>query len=469
MSTLAIVLSLVLLMWLAYRGYTVLLLAPLMAGLAVLLSGEIGQMLPIYTETFMSALAGYLLAFFPVFLLGALFGQLMADSGAATTIAHWIERVLGSKHAILTVVLVCAVLTYGGVSLFVVAFAIYPIAKALFRDADIPKRLLAPAIALGSFTFTMTALPGTPAIQNAIPIKYYGTNTFAAPGLGLIGAAIMFALGMLWLRSREKAARAAGEGYGEHDESQESEGMMGEADMGGDASRTMPMALAILPLFLVIGVNALFTYAVFPGMSFDFMQARFPDLDPTRQTGMWALIIALVVACATLVFIGFGRWSNLQQTINKGVLGSMLPIFNTASEVGYGAVIASLAGFLIIRDAVLDVSTNPLISEAVAMSVLAGITGSSSGGLSIALQTLGADYLNMAQAAGISPELMHRVAVMAAGGFDTLPHCGAIITLLSICHLTHKQSYLNIAVMTIVAPVVALVAVIALGTMFGTF
>lgn len=147
----------------------------------------------------------------------------------------------------------------------------------------------------------------------------------------------------------------------------------------------------------------------------------------------------------------------------------MLPIFNTASEVGYGAVIASLAGFVVIRDAVLNISSNPLVSEAVAMNVLAGITGSSSGGLSIALQTLGDDYLRMADAAGISPDLLHRVAVMSAGVFDTLPHCGAIITLLSICKLTHRQAYLNIAAVTIVGPLLALSVVIALGTWFGSF
>ena len=148
----------------------------------------------------------------------------------------------------------------------------------------------------------------------------------------------------------------------------------------------------------------------------------------------------------------------------------MLPAFNTASEVGYGAVIASLAGFAILRDLVLNVSPgNPLISEAVAMSALAGITGSSSGGLSIALQTLGADYLRMAIENNISPELLHRVAVIAAGGFDTLPHCGAIITLLSICGMNHRQSYMNIAAVTIIGPIFALAVVITLGTIFGSF
>lgn len=467
-STLAIVVSLLLLMYLAYRGITVLLLAPLMAALAVLLSGDISFFLPIYTDTFMKALSGYVLQFLPIFLLGALFGQLMADSGAAHTISRWIVERLGHKHAIVTVVLACSVLTYGGVSLFVVAFAIYPIARDLFRTADIPKRLVPASIALGSFTFTMTALPGTPAIQNAIPIPYYGTNVFAAPGLGIIGAAIMLGGGLWWLRSREAAARLRGEGYGHHTEADSAADEKGEKE-SGRMSR-MPLFLAILPLLLVVGVNALFTYVVFPNMDLAFLTERFPSVSPEKMTGLWALIVALVVACATLIVSRLGHWRDLRETVNKGVFGFMLPLFNTASEVGYGAVIAGLAGFAIIRDAVLNVAPgNPLISEAVAMNVLAGITGSSSGGLSIALQTLGPDYLRMAQEAGISPELLHRVAVMAAGGFDTLPHCGAIITLLSICNLTHRQSYLNIAAVTMGVPLVALISVITLGTMFGSF
>lgn len=468
-STLAIIVSLLLLMFLAYRGVTVLLLAPLMAALAVFLSGDIGLFLPIYTETFMKALSGYVLSFLPIFLLGALFGQLMADSGAANTIARWIVQRLGSKHAVATVVLACGLLTYGGVSLFVVAFAIFPIARDLFRTADIPKRLIPATIALGSFTFTMTAMPGTPAIQNAIPIPYYGTNVFAAPGLGLIASAIMLLGGLWWLQSRIKKAKLAGEGYGEHKDDLITPTDHQATPTKGPLS-TMPFFLAVLPLVLVIGVNALFTYVIFPKTNFSFLIEQFPNVDPKKMTGLWALIIALVVACITLVVSRLGRWEDLKESINQGVFGFMLPLFNTASEVGYGAVIAGLAGFAIIRDAVLNVApNNPLISEAIAMNVLAGITGSSSGGLSIALQTLGSDYLAMAEQAGISPELLHRVAVMAAGGFDTLPHCGAIITLLAICKLNHRQAYLNIAAVTMVAPVFAIITVIALGTLFGSF
>ncbi|MED5460472.1 MAG: GntP family permease, partial [Pseudomonadota bacterium] len=201
-----------------------------------------------------------------------------------------------------------------------------------------------------------------------------------------------------------------------------------------------------------------------------FISDAFDNVTPSRQTGLWAILIALLSASAWLIITRWRHWQDLKATINQGCFGSLLPIFNTASEVGYGAVIASLAGFAILRDAVLNVSPgNPLISEAMAMSVLAGITGSSSGGLSIALQTLGSEYLAMAQQAGIDPELMHRVATLAAGGMDTLPHSGAVITLLAICGLTHRQSYGNVAMVTIVLPIAALMSVITLGTLFGSF
>lgn len=467
MSTLAIVVSLLLLMVLSFRGYTVLLLAPAMAAVAVLLSGDAALLLPFYTDTFMSALGRFAAQFFPLFALGALFGQLMADSGAAQRIAGWIVGTLGARHAILTIVLACAVLTYGGVSLFVVAFAMYPIAHELFRSARICRTLIPSAIALGSFTFTMTAMPGTPAIQNAIPIPYYGTNTFAAPGLGLIGTLITLLLGMGWLIASSRRIDAAGRSLVEIG-SGDAPAHPGNARDPEDEPISLPMAL--LPLGMVLGLNALCTYVLFPALDLGFLRQRFPALVPERQVGMWGLILALTAACATLLALRAGHWRNARETINKGVLSSVLPTFNTASVVGYGAVIAGLAGFSLIRDAVLNVAPgNPLVSEAVAMNVLAAITGSSSGGLSIALQALGGDYLRMAQDAGVSPDLLHRVAVMSAGCLDTLPHCGAIITLLAVCGLDHRQCYGHLAMVTIPPPMLALVVVVALGTLFGSF
>lgn len=461
MGTLGILISLALLMYLAYRGINVLILAPLLALLALLFSGEAAMLLPTYTQVFMKAMGGYVIQFFPLFLLGALFGKLMDDSGSARAIAHGIVAKVGSQRAILAIVLACGILTYGGVSLFVVAFAVYPIGAALFREAGIPKRLIPGAIALGSFTFTMTALPGTPAIQNAIPNPFFGTDAFAAPGLGLIAGLIMFGLGTWWLSAQARKLMAAGEGYGTHRDEPESQ----------DGLPIPGFWLALLPIVLVIVLNFIMAKLFLPTLDTSYLaKPEYGGLQDAKSLiGIWAIIVALTAACLLLIAMHWKRWLDLKKSVNEGAFGSMLPILNTASEVGYGTVIASLAGFIVIRDFVLGVSSNPLISEAVAVNILAGITGSASGGMSIALKTLGEQYLALGTAAGISTELLHRVAAMASGCMDTLPHNGAVISLLAICKLTHRESYKFIFVNTVAFPLLALVVVITLGTLFGSF
>ena len=462
MGTLGIFLSLGLLMYLAYRGISVLILAPILALLAVVMAGDVALMLPVYTQVFMKAMGGYVIQFFPLFLLGALFGKLMQASGSARSIAQAIVQGVGPQRAILAVVLACAVLTYGGVSLFVVAFAVYPVGAALFRQADIPKRLMPGAIALGAFTFTMTALPGTPAIQNAIPIPFFGTDAFAAPGLGVIGALIMLTMGMWWINGQARKLMASGEGYGTHDDSPET----------SEHANTPHWLVAILPIVLVLVLNFLMSKLVLPSQDWSVLQEpQFGGLQDARPLlGIWSIIVALVVANLVVVLVHWRRWTGLMQTVNEGATSSMLPILNTATEVGYGTVIASLAGFVVIRDTLLALAPgNPLVTEAIAVNVLAGITGSASGGMSIALNALGAQFLSMANEVGISPELLHRVATMASGCMDTLPHNGAVISLLVICKLTHKTSYRFIVMNTVVFPLIALAVVIVLGTAFGSF
>lgn len=500
-----IILSLVLLIVFAYRGVNVIILAPLMALLATAFAGGL-PMLATYTQVFMPALGDYLITYFPLFLLGALFGKLMDDSGAARSIAYFIVDKLGDTRAILAIVLACGILTYGGVSLFVVAFAVFPIAAALFREAGVPKRLIPATIALGSFTFTMTALPGTPQIQNAIPAPYFGTNAFAAPGLGIIAALIMFGGGVAWLMFRAHRLTAAGETYlpdqapkgggflsrftGKKGERDVSGGTDAEPDGAGTATATAttpaesaespgtdqstlprPGALiAFLPIVVVIGLNYVLVTWVFPAMSTGYLaQDAYGNTDIDTVGGIWAIVVALVVSCLLVVATNLSRFGTLKETINEGTMGSFLPIFNTASEVGYGAVIASLPAFRTVRDSVLGISNNPVISLAVAVNVLAGITGSASGGMSIALETLGERFRELADQQGISLELMHRVTVLAAGGFDALPHNGAVVTVLAICGLTHRQSYKDIFVVAVAIPLVALVVVIAVGTTFGGF
>lgn len=466
---LGIVLSLVLLMALAYRGVSVLILAPLMALLAVLFSPGT-PVLASYTQVFMPALGGFVIAFFPLFLLGAVFGKLMESSGAALVIARVIVSKLGEQRAILAIVLACAVLTYGGVSLFVVAFAVYPIAAALFKQAQVPKRLIPGAIALGAFTFTMTALPGTPAIQNAIPMPFFGTTPFAAPGLGVIGGLIMLGFGIWWLSYRAAAAARAGEGYGQHPEEHST-----AEDDHAHASAPSPsgrvFALAMAPVALVIALNYLLATWVFPALDTSYLaESRFGSTHIGAVRGIWAVLVALVAAIALIIVLFRKQLTDLGKTLEKGASGSVMPLLNTASQVGFGAVIASLAGFVLIRDVVLGIAPdNPLISMSIAVNILAGITGSASGGMSIALQTLGDTWLAMGQAAGISPDLLHRVTTIATGGLDSLPHNGAVITLLGICGLTHRQSYFDIFVVAVLIPMLALVVVVTLGTLFGSF
>ncbi|MCB4822867.1 GntP family permease [Roseicella aerolata] len=491
-----IILSLFLLMYLAYRGINVLVLAPLMALLAVLAQGDL-PILGTYTQVFMASLGRYVVQFFPLFMLGAIFGKLMDDSGSARVISHWIVGHVGAERAILAVVLACGVLTYGGVSLFVVAFAVFPIAAALFRESGTPKRLIPGAIALGSFTFTMTALPGTPAIQNAIPSPFFGTDAFAAPGLGIIAGLIMFAGGTLWLNWRARSARLAGEGYAGPLAARPAPGdgygpsTVGAAQVGGprqapppagadqptgvpaeEAARPEPpIVLAFAPVLLVIAVNWAFLNLAIPAMDTAYLaEPRYGATSIASVRGIWSIIVALVVAILFILATSWRAFADVKRSVNEGTMGSLLPIFNTASEVGYGAVIASLPAFFAIREAVLGAGGgDPVISLAVAVNVLAGITGSASGGMSIALQTLGSTYAEMAQAAGISPEILHRVSALASGGFDSLPHNGAVITLLAICGLTHRESYADIGMVSVLIPLLGLVTVLVLYSLFGTF
>ncbi|NIC43452.1 GntP family permease, partial [Aquabacterium sp. A08] len=442
-----ILLSLGLLMALAYRGLSVLLLAPLAATVAVLFADA--PLLASYTQVFMKALGGFVVLYFPLFLLGAVFGKLMEATGAAQALAAAIAARLGRSQAVLAVVAACALLTYGGVSLFVVAFAVYPIASELFRAAAVPQRLMPAAIALGAFTFTMTALPGTPAIQNAIPMPYFGTTPFAAPGLGVLGALVMLALGGWWLRWRVSRAQAAGEGYHSpasdaaapaparfkpaHREQAHGEGY-DLAELSASPQATAHYGVALAPIVLVVALNYALSAWWLPRLDVAYLAE--PLYGATRLEavrGVWSIIVALLAANGLLLALGWRHLGAVSDTLNAGATAAVAPIFNTASQVGYGAVIASLAGFVLIRDAVLGLAPgNPLVSLSIAVNALAGITGSASGGMSIALQTLGSTYLGLAQAAGISPELLHRVTAIATGGLDALPHNGAVITLLTI-------------------------------------
>lgn len=465
MSMASIVLALLLLMYLTYRGLGVLWLAPLLASLAVLLSDS-PPALAHFTQVFMPALGGFVIAFFPLFLLGALFGKLMQVSGAADAVAHAMGNWLGRERAILAVVFACALLTYGGVSLFVVAFAAYPIAASLFRQAAIPKRLIPGAIALGAFTFTMTALPGTPSIQNAIPMPFFATSLFAAPGLGVLAGAVMLGTGLLWLGLRTHWARQRAEGFDDNTPAS-GETPTAEPPTGPRVS----VWLALLPAVVVVGTNFVLSRFVVPLWDAPYLGlAQFGGTDLSAVQGMWSLVLALLLGIALQVLMLLSVPQTLSSAFNDGARESVMPLLNTASLVGFGAVVAVLPGFALLSDLTTQLTDgNPLVSISVAVNLLAGITGSASGGMSIALQTMGSGWLAQAQASGMSADLLHRVTVIATGGLDALPHNGAVVTLLGICGVTHRQAYLDILVVAVLGPLLALAVVVGLGTTFGSF
>ncbi|NIE97227.1 GntP family permease [Acinetobacter sp. Tr-809] len=466
-----ILLSLGLLMYTAYRGFSVILMAPLCALLAVFLINP-ANVLPFYSGVFMPKMVNFIKDYFLVFLLGAIFGKVVEMSGIAESIARTIVNLIGAKKAILTVVLLGAILTYSGVSLFVAVFAIYPFANQLFQQANIPKRLIPGTIALGAFTFTMDALPGTPQIQNVIPTTFFGTNIYAAPFLGVIGAIFVLSMGLLYLESRRKAAARAGEGYAgfaaEDAVSQTAVDIESSTQNNGSVLR---QCMAFVPLILVAVMNRYLSTAIkewYPnGFDFNAIGLANYTVDVAKTGAIWAVGLALIVGIIAAILFDYQRVvTNFKEGVNASISGSLLAVMNTASEYGFGAIIAALPGFALISHALGTTFTNPLVNGAVTTTVLAGITGSASGGMSIALSAMAEIYNAAILAAGIPPEVMHRVVAMASGGMDTLPHNGAVITLLAVTGLTHKQSYKDIFAVTIIKTL-AVFVVIAAFTWFG--
>jgi H+/gluconate symporter-like permease len=456
MSFLIVLASLCFLMFVAYRGYSVILFAPVAALGAVLLTDP-SLVAPMFTGLFMDKMVGFVKLFFPVFLLGAVFGKVIELSGFSKAIVAAVIKLIGRERAMLAIVLVCGILTYGGVSLFVVVFAVYPFAAEMFRQGGIPKRLIPGTIALGAFTFTMDSLPGTPQIQNIIPTTFFKTNIYAAPVLGVIGGLFILAVGLLYLEWNRRKAAAAGEGYGTD--------LVNEPEPFESEKLAHPL-IAILPLVLVGVMNKVFTVGIpqLYGTSHSFIPAVVGKAAPVVQeiskiTAIWAVEGALLVGIATVfIFAGKTVITRFAEGSKAAIGGALLATMNTASEYGFGAVIAALPGFLVVAEG-LKAIPNPLINEAISVTALAGITGSASGGMSIALAAMSETFIANAAAAGIPLEVFHRVASMASGGMDTLPHNGAVITLLAVTGLTHRQSYKDIFAITVIKTMAVFVVI----------
>ncbi|WP_462156979.1 GntP family permease [Pseudoalteromonas sp. GB56] len=425
--------GLVLLIILTLRGVNLFIAAPACA-LLVALSGNMalfpGEGVTLdFVSTYMNGFAGFLSAWFFMFLLGSLFGKFMEDSGAADSVARTIVNKLGMKHAVLAVVIACAVLTYGGVSVFIVAFSVYPMALSLFKDANLPRRFIPATLAFGSVTFTMTSA-GSPEIQNWIPIKYLGTSPYAAWEVSLFVAVFMAIAGYWWLKKMITKAVANGECF----EAREDDPEIPERDYPHPITGVIPLLVVLLLSFTLHDV---------------FQQS--------------ALIVALLGGVLTLLVINFKHFHNLAGAINEGTTGALVAIGNTSAVVGFGAVAKNTEAFQVAVQVMTNMPGNELLGAAVAVSVIAGLTGSASGGQAIALPLVAPHYLD----AGVNPEQLHRVVAISSGALDTLPHNGYVVTTIrAICKETHQRAYWSMAALTAVVPLIGVALALALFILF---
>ena len=432
--------GLALLIWLTVRGVNILIAGPLAALLVAVTAGlplmppfagltSDGAAAPDFATSYMAGFASFLADWFLMFLLGAIFGEVMAASGAAASVAHWITETLGSRFALLATVLACAVLTYGGVSVFIVAFSVYSLAVGLFREANLPRRFIPGALAFGSVTFTMTSA-GSPEIQNLIPMQFLGTTAFAGWQVSLIVAVLMASLGYAWLSRMVNRAVAAGEGF-----------VARAADDAPEDADDLPSPLlSILPLAAVLGIFFL-----------------------TQDLGKWALVFALSGGLGAAVLVGWRRLVAMPDAFSRGAVGAVVAITNTCAVVGFGSVAQLAPAFQEALVAVQSLPGSPLIGAAIAVTVIAGLTGSASGGQTIALPLIAPHYLD----AGANPAELHRVVAIASGALDSLPHNGYVVTTIrAVCGETHKDAYAAVGATTVIVPLLGLVVALLLFAVF---
>lgn len=432
-SLIGIVLGLVLLIVLAYKGHSIIWVAPVCAILVALFGGL--DILKSYLGDYIGGTAAYIVSWFPAFFLGAVYGKIMDLTGSARSLANKLVSIIGSKYAILAVVLPCLLMTYGGISLFVVVFVIYPMGYAIYREADLPRTLLPGAIAFGAFGITMTSIPGTPQIQNIIPTTYYGTTATAAPLMGIIASLMIGIPGYIYLEWRARSARKKGLHFVEDPKHVENSTDVAEQPKWHWLCGLLPLLIVVLMLNVLPGVLKKYGIA---------------ELSSSES-----IVIALLGGIALVCLMNLHQVKTLFPAINEGANGSLTAIMNTACAVGFGSVVKIVPGFALLKNLVLNMPGSILFSEAVAVNVLAGATGSASGGMSIALEALGSQYLAKAAEIGLNPEYLHRIASIASGGLDTLPHNGAVLTLLAVSNCKHKESYLDVCITSCIIPVVS--------------
>ncbi|MDO0993748.1 GntP family permease [Staphylococcus borealis] len=428
-GTIGIVLAILFIIYMSDKNYSILVIGPL-ASIIVILTNN----LPFFDSligtkaSYMTGLADFIVSFFGVFILGSLLAKFMDDSGAAQSIAEKIVSKTGtnSPYAILVAIsIITAILTYGGISLYVVVFVLIPLAKPLFKEMDLAWNLIGIPVMLGLGTFTMTMLPGTPSVQNVVPTKYLGTTLTAAPILGIVGTIVAIVFGLWYMKHALNKSIAKGESFADYN----------IKDMQFDKKEQTPhFLLSILPIVVLIVMNIV-------GSAMGISNI---------------ILISLTTAIILSALLFFKYIPVKRQVLNEGASNSLMPMFLTGSAIAFGTVITLAPGFETIRSLILNIPGNPLISLAVASALFGVITGSASGSLGIVLQAFGQHYVDM----GIDPEVIHRVAAMSSSIFTVMPHTGVVLTFFAITGLTHKNGFKYLFITNTGANLLALIVIL---------
>lgn len=416
---LVLLIAIILFALLAFKQLSALILAPLVTIFVVVCSGL--PILDSLKDLFMPAAANYVSNYFLVFFVGALFGAVYQFTGAAESIARFISSLCHGKFVAPIIMIITGILTFGGVSGFVVFFVIYPIALNLFKESNLTRRLIPAAISAGCWTWSMTA-PGSPSIQNVIAMESLGTPSTAAFVPSLIVSIIEFALIFIWLEYR--ARKFTKNGYYFNDTRLKTQ--LTDEDLNTEGRKDLPnWIIAFIPIIAIL--------------------VLFNIVDWKVEAAVFAGVVLATVLMFKYVKGGVNEWIKV---FNKGAADSGVAILNTAIVVGFGGVVKGTQGFTDLVEMLKGFDMTPLLFVMITVAICAGACGSASGGMGVAFNALTDTYLSL----GAKLPYVHRIAAIAAGTLDTLPHQGAQITLLGICKLTHKEAYFDIAITQIVIP-----------------
>jgi len=386
------------------------------------------------SEKFMTGMSGFAGNWFLLFMLGAIFGKVMGDSGASVGIANKMLKLLGEKSVVLVVMLTGLVLSYGGIGTFIIAFSLYPIAVALFQKADIPKKLIVATIMVCPVTVCMAMLPGSPSTQNLIPTTYFGTTAYAGATIGIICSVIMFASAYLYLNYQIKKAKQ----NGEHFVASEGEDIMDLSAV--DEGKTPSIGACFAPIIVLLAL---------------MFGIQFTTEIPSTYAVAIAMTAAIIVGCVL-----YKDRLNIKQVVSNGASGGLGSLIATSSIMGFGAVVSASPAYERITTALVNMNANPLITALISINVIAAITGSSAGGLNIFLGSMG-DYL---AASSLNLSMLHRVVCIASSGFDAMPHASGMVVCNQIAKTSQKDTYKYVFITCAIMPFCCAIFACILGT-----